>query len=709
MNLEPAAGGVRDVAAERSLRDEKQAPAGPDASAAGLGHVVLGAFLGVCGWAALRVLLPSLPNLLRFVVTFGLFTCGPGAALASRITRGLDRLVRLIVLIAAGTAAAPVLIDLLGRFNLLPAFPFVAAALAGGALATWRPGAQRRTAAPASRSDLAACLLIVAVALGTGAVAFAHRLAIGPEHIQIYGDYDSFDLTFYAAWASEATHTVPPTASYYAGHGLNAAYYPHLILAMVHRFGLVPMLPIYFGYAWPAFLAAGALMLFVLTRSLASSKAALVAALLTLLCGDFSYLAAWFLPHSPAGWDYLLWPTNFFDPTMEVLHFNNWTPSLPVFYLVLYAVVRGLQTANRRWLAAAALLLPVLFEFKPFAYAIVLAALIASTLFARGDRTARRSTAATAALGVLFTLPFLAALATLGGDRRSRLLIDYFVLPRRMLLKLDVANGFANLVDRLMPIAVLRTPLVLLAATTVFFAVGLGIRWAGVPGVWRGVTGRVRADTAAWRVLAWTAVAGVAVPFVVATDPYVDTLQFYQAGLYVLWIFTATTLMSLTFRPFIRIAVVTLAIAASVPSSIHYLAMKWTDDRRPPVAALNRDEIVVADFLRTTDPTTTVFLDDDPTVPSLVAILAERRTVLAWGRTYYAVGSATRAREVNRFFQSAARTPEVAIDVLRRHHVTHVIVRADRDHVHSGALAQLKPLLQLPTLTLYGVPSGLGS
>jgi hypothetical protein len=37
-------------------------------------------------------------------------------------------------------------------------------------------------------------------------------------------------MGYYAAEASEASHTVPPTAS--SRSKLNAAYYPHLVLAM---------------------------------------------------------------------------------------------------------------------------------------------------------------------------------------------------------------------------------------------------------------------------------------------------------------------------------------------------------------------------------------------------------------------------------------------------------------------------------------------
>src|ERR1700716_881370 len=119
---------------------------------------------------------------------------------------------------------------------------------------------------------------------------------------------------------------------------------------MIHRFAAIPVLSIYFQYAWPTFLALGALTAFALVRLLAPVGVSLLAPVLILVAGDFSYLAAWFLPHATYQWDYLLWPTNFFSPTMEVLHFNTWTPTLAVFFGALHAIVRALQTRSRGWM-----------------------------------------------------------------------------------------------------------------------------------------------------------------------------------------------------------------------------------------------------------------------------------------------------------------------------------------------------------------------
>src|SRR4029450_12321534 len=111
---------------------------------------------------------------------------------------------------------------------------------------------------------------------------------------------------------------------------------------------------------------------FMLVRSLATRGVALLAVVLIIVGSDFSYLAAWFLPPAAIDWDYLLWPTNFLSPTMQVLHFSTWTPSLPVFFTALYAIVRGLQTRSRGWLVLSAMLIGVLFQFKPFCYVVLM-------------------------------------------------------------------------------------------------------------------------------------------------------------------------------------------------------------------------------------------------------------------------------------------------------------------------------------------------
>jgi hypothetical protein len=660
---------------------------------------------GFASWSALHPLLLILPQPVRFVVAWLLFTLGPGIAVGGSLTRELHPLERLVVLLGIGSAVTPILIEALGRANSLAAFPYVVGALGGAGLAlVWFGPSQ--AAARTRPADIAAAVALVALAAVTGAIVFWHRLAIGPDGITLYGDYDSVDLSFYAAWASEATHTVPPMASYYSGHHLSAAYYPQLVLAMIGRFAAIPMLPIYFGYAWPAFLSLAALTGYFLVRLLAPVGASLLVMVLTLVAGDLSYLAARFLPHATVQWDYLLWPTNFLSPTMEVLHFNTWTPALPILFTALYAIVRGLQARTSGWMPTSALVLAVLFQFKPFAYAILMAGLLAAALFSGADAAGRRRFAATLMLAAAFATPFLYSVASISPeDRRSRFLFDYFLLPKRMLIKLNLTDTFARLGEQLAPASWLQTPVALFIATVLFLVVGLGIRWAGVSGVWRALHGRTPSDQAAWRLLGWSVIAGVMVPFVLVTDPYVDTLNFYQCGLYLLWIFTGVALASFARRHrVIGRVVIAAAIVVSLPSSLHFLEMKWHERERPIVAELSAGEAEIASYLQTSDPDTTVILHDRPTSPSLIAVVSKRRVVLGWSRQYYAVGSADRARDVNAFFASADSNPADALEVLRRYNITHVVVDARRDRVHPSVLARLRPVMRSSSVTLYGAP-----
>jgi len=668
-------------------------------------RLLAGVSLGACAWPAARAVLPFVPTPLRFLLGWLLFTFGPGVAAGGRLTRDLDWLRRLIVVLGVGSAATPVLIDLLGRMHLVPVFPYLAAALAGGGLAVWSV----RSSPARARSlwgDAAACAALLALAGGLGAIVFWQRLVVNQDGILLYGDYDSADLSWYAVVASEESHTVPPMASYYSGHALNGAYYPHLVLAMVNRFCGVPILLMFFRYAWPTFVSLIALTAFVLVRAIASRGVAVLAVVLLLVGSDFSYLAAWFLPHKAIDWDYLLWPTNFLSPTMHVMHFSTWAPSLPVYFTALYAIVRGLQTRSHGWLVLSGFLIGILFEFKPFAWVILMAALCAAAVFSGGDWPARRRFAATAGLGILFSLPFIWGAATLDpADRRTRLVFDVAMLPRRMLIKIDLTDAFTRMAERLAPWMALRRPLFLLMATIVFLLVGIGVRWLAVPGIWRAIRAKAGDDRAAWSLLAWGVVAGIAVPFVLTTDPYVDTLQFYLAGLYLMWIFTAMALVAFArAHPRAGWVAIALAVALTLPSSMHYFARKWTDQQRPPRAALNGAELAIAEHLRASDPETTVILHDRPLSPSLTAVVAGRRIVLGWDVRYSAVGGEGRLREVNRFYSSAGGNPEAALDVLRRYHVTYVIVRTQDDRVHPAVLAHLNMVLQFPDVTLYSVP-----
>src|SRR6266496_4448588 len=100
-------------------------------------RLITGVLVGAAAWPALHAVLPRVPELIRFLLGWWIFTFGPGIAVSGYLTRDLDPLRRVIVALGVGSAAAAVLIDLLGRAHLVPLFPFAAAAMMGVGLACW--------------------------------------------------------------------------------------------------------------------------------------------------------------------------------------------------------------------------------------------------------------------------------------------------------------------------------------------------------------------------------------------------------------------------------------------------------------------------------------------------------------------------------------------------------------------------------------------
>src|SRR4030095_1667864 len=91
-------------------------------------RLILGTILGALAWPVLGVLLPHLPIPFRFVIAWFLFTFGPGVVAAGRRTRSLDSVRRMIIVLGVGSATTALLIDVLGRLDLIPIFPYVSLA-----------------------------------------------------------------------------------------------------------------------------------------------------------------------------------------------------------------------------------------------------------------------------------------------------------------------------------------------------------------------------------------------------------------------------------------------------------------------------------------------------------------------------------------------------------------------------------------------------
>src|SRR5262249_57245188 len=121
--------------------------------------------------------------------------------------------------------------------------------------------------------------------------------------------------------------------------------------------------------------------------------------------------------------------------------------------------------------------------------------------------------AGTVVAGLVCSRPFIGGAATLNpADRRTQLAIDFFMLPKRMLIKIDLTNQFLREARRLAPTPSLRTPLFVLLATIVFLLVGIGVRWLGVPAMWRAVRAQGGGGAGGGGLLALPGGAGPALP-----------------------------------------------------------------------------------------------------------------------------------------------------------------------------------------------------
>jgi hypothetical protein len=662
----------------------------------------VGALSGIVLWWLWERAMNSMPVPARFVVAFAVFIVGPGAAVIIIFRHGMDALERWAIPPAVGLVLSAALAELLGQTNLLSLFPLFAASLSGGALVNGFMWRQSQPAAPAS--DVMACLLAGFLGAATGAVAYAHRTATTPDGIVINGDYDTFDSTYYAAISAELAHRIPPEAPFRAGHRLGYSYHSQLIAAMLHRFGGVPLIDLYFAYLWPAYLTVASITLFATVRRIASRGVALLATALVLLGSDLSYIAAPLRPFD-AAWDRIIWSNNWMTPGAELLFFNTWAPALAVLLLAVWMFDRYDRDRGVRWLFAAGACIASLVQFKPFAYVPVMGGLVVGALIGSMQRRQRRPFVLLFVVSLALSLPYLYAITNVYEESQAVLRpgIGYYsVLPHTTIMQVGLQKPLAQLTSLFGDSRRAEIVAALILSIPLFVFGGSGVRLLGWPAVWR--TLRSSDTGAAWRLLAYTIVAGALSPLFVVTQPYHQTFNMYQATLYLLWLFVASEAVRWTRGSAGRgVLIVTAILAIAVPSTVHYLRVKWGDYA---FAGVNEDTHQLANRLRLEDPERTVLLHRYPQGPSFLVILAGRRTVLAWAS--YSRGMVPVEEEIDYFFQSAERDPMPAWQTLRRHHVTHIVETVGRDRIHPLVLQRLHPVLSTPTLRLYAVPGDEG-
>jgi hypothetical protein len=676
----------------------------------GVGHqpvrAVVGAAIGLSVWLVLSLQLIPLPGAVAFYIGAVALIFGCGALPLLAVAPEIPTAERTALACALGLTLSPALLLVFSVARCGFLFPPLAFAATGAAAALWR-----RVASPPSR-DARWYIVLPAVVFALTAWVSAGRMTVTDSGLSIYGNYDTLDLTYYAAISTQLGHTtgIPPASPFYAGHRIIYSYFALALLSAIHKVSGVPTLQAFLWYGWPLFTSVAAATVFALCRRLGSAPFAATASLLVFTGSGLSYLVAWWSPSMVEG-DPLIWASVFMAPSAEWLFFNPWAPTLSVVILLLYAVGRLDEPGALRWGVIASLCCGSLFMFKSFAFGIVVPALgIAAVIsFLRRDRTWLRL-ASVAIGGVAYAAPWLMAVLPYNRleNRGALLSIEYLTLVRRMLVKMHATDALERAVQAVVgPDRNFR--ILLTVASIVFLIGGLGTRCLGLWPVLQAAGGR--RSMRQWTVLAWVVILGIATPFVVSIAPFPNSIQTYEFGLFALWPFTAMVVWrdGVSVTPTRLIATAALALC-SIPATAHYAWATHTASRGPALTGLGTGDLRIVRNLRGSDPDSTMILHGAPLYPSLYGVESERRVVLAWSS--YVSGDENPdvdalSSDIAAFFGSPTGVGVESTDLFRRYGVTHIIVRASADRVHPAILSQLRLVTGSPEVQLYEVPVSL--
>ncbi len=358
----------------------------------------------------------------------------------------------------------------------------------------------------------------------------------------------------------------------------------------------------------------------------ASRTTRVVTTLLVALGGDLSFLTA---TANRTGLERSAHFFAFHSFSAESLLYNPWVWGLPLALAALVLAGRWLQAGRRADLALLGLVLGALWQTKVFAFLALLAAALVATVVLRRARLL-----AVALAGLVGGAPWLLLTALSPGGRGGWPLLPDPLRPVRLSLEVNATLRWAA--------SVLGDagPAVLLLATVLFLAGGLGVRLVGLPRLLR----LARSDASGLHALVAVAMAiSIAASLALRGHPMgVDGIQFLTFAQYVSWLYAGPTLGEwLARRAWIAAPLVALALVAPVTS----LARKVAPARFATAGSLDLVRVTLrpatlaaAERLRVaSDPRDRVLvpLDGDPenvggVKPLLVAALARRR-VVAYG------------------------------------------------------------------------------
>ena len=494
-----------------------------------------------------------LASTLGYAAFAGMALLGPGAALQRLAAGAIDP--ALVLPIGFAWCA--------GAFwlSLVAGTPWLFVVLIALALATVLvPGRGWRLAA---RPSVRGALLPLAVIVVLLALTQYPWNRFSSDGTFLLDPFVAFDTAFHVGLTRELTIGYPPQLPGVAGFPVGYHFGTDLVRAAALRWARVD--PYDAIARFDVTLGALALLLAVraAARAAGASSLAVTLAGWTLIATDFSFA---FAANPQAHWWADLLRGNVL---ISLFLANPVVPALSIALGGLVALRRYENGEGRGWLALAAALGAAVPFFKVFLGAHLLLGLGAAALL----RPARRRGLAAAAL------PCLLATATLAFGRGAETVVvrlaplDLIAVTRET-LGLSPLSGPA-----------------LAGWAVLWLAASLGLRMLGLPAAVRALLHgpAVAAALAAMALAAWPLglLFRVSAPQALEGQRIInDAAYVIEEGGPILWIFTALALAELTAAGRRKAAVLSLAAALALPSTVHFVAKKATQAPDPVPAAM---------------------------------------------------------------------------------------------------------------------------
>ena len=671
--------------------------------------MIIGAACGLILWLACYLQFKHVPAAIPFYVAGIAFIFGSGACLLIPFEDDIPAAERTALACAVGTGVAPCLIYVLAICHGGFVFPPAAFAATGAIAGRWFFKPTRE--APPRGDGLWYLALPLLVFVVTAWVSFAH-IRVTDDAITLFGNYDTIDLTYYAAIGSELNHTdmIPPASPFYAGHRVIDAYFPLILLAAIHKLTGVRLVHAFVGLGWPLFMSVATGAVFAFCRRLGSVPFAVLTTVLVFFGSGLAWVAAWLWP-AMVNFDPQMWSVLFTAPSAEWLYFNKWGPALILVFAGFYASTRVDEPKGFWWALMAGLSFGLLFLFKSFAFEIIVPAFVIAAVVSkwRRDPFAGRMIVV-AVSAVICAAPWLLSILPFNRveNRGAVTSIRWFASVDNLIFKMDINGVLEELLPRFFGGG--AHPWVILSIASVVFLIGgLGTRCLGIVPLWKAAIGRT--SMRVWTALAWIVLLGVSMSFAIKVIPFPNSIQTYQFGLFALWPFAVYVIWPPHARPSVLRWIASAAlVCCSVPATVHYLRSAHASGAERPLVHLGTGDLQIIRYLLTTDVEGTRILHSRPRAPSLYVVEAERRAVLAWS-TYASDDVNPKVfaleAEVEQFFGSATSIGADDVSFLRRYDVTHVIERTATDRLHPGVLQQLHLIMGTADVRLYEVPAAL--